>query len=167
MLFRSGLTTSESRLHYFVWAVLPSPLILSMDVRTLGASAEGRACLGMLLNPEIIAINQDARVAGAALLRAGASPDPPRSSDDVTFQVFGRPLADGRTWAAVLANRAARPLNVTLDWAELGLPQPSAAARVRDAGARADRGVFSRAWTVEVPAQDALIVTVEQPARGP
>jgi len=160
---RPGLTTSESRLHYYLWAALPSPLILSMDVRTLGATAEGRDCLAMLLNPEIIAINQDALVAGASLLRAGASPDPPRSSDDVTFQVFGRPLAGGRAWAAVLVNRAAQPLNVTLDWAELGLPQPGAAARVRDAGARADVGVFTRAWTAEVPAQDAVIVTVEQP----
>ena len=99
---RPGMTTSESRLHYYVWAHFPSPLILSADVRTLGDTPEGAACLAMLLNPEVLAINQDPRVAGAALLRSGANPSPPRNSDDVTWQVFGRPLAAPGAFAADL-----------------------------------------------------------------
>jgi hypothetical protein len=53
-----GMTSSEGRLHYFAWAVLPAPLILSCDVRTLSTTPEGAECLAMLLNPEVIAINQ-------------------------------------------------------------------------------------------------------------
>ena len=157
-----GMTASEGRLHYFVWATLPSPLILTADVRALNATAEGRECLAMLLNPEVLAINQDSRVAGARLLRAGADPSPPTSSDDVTFQVLGRPLATHNTFAAVLLNRARVPLAVTLDWGELGLPNPAGAARVRDAGARADVGSFVGGWTTTVPARDAVVVTVTQ-----
>ena len=159
---RPGLSTSESRLHFYVWAALPSPLILSADVRTLGDTPEGAACLAMLANPEVLAINQDARVAGAALLRAGADPSPPAKSDDVTFQVFGRPLAAPGTFAAVLANRGAAAAYVTLDWRELGLPHPAAAAHVRDAGTRADVGSFVGSWTAAVPARDAIIVVVSQ-----
>jgi alpha-galactosidase len=159
---KPGMTASEGRLHYYVWATLPSPLILTADVRTLNGTAEGRECLDMLLNPEILAINQDPRVAGARLLRAGADPSPPTTADDVTFQVLGRPLAARGAFAAVLVNRARTPLAVTLDWGELGLPNPAGAARVRDAGARADVGSFSGGWTTTVPARDAVVVTVTQ-----
>lgn len=48
-----GMTSSEGRLHYYAWAILPAPLILSFDVRTLNATAPGAACLDMLLNPEV------------------------------------------------------------------------------------------------------------------
>jgi alpha-galactosidase len=157
-----GMTASEGRLHYYVWAALPSPLILTADVRTLNATAEGRACLAMLLNPEILAVNQDPRVAGARLLRAGADPSPPSTPDDVTFQVFGRPLAAPGAFAAVLVNRARAPLQVTLDWGELGLSDPAGSARVRDVGAQTDVGDFSGSWTKTVPARDAVIVTVRQ-----
>ena len=157
-----GLSTSESRLHFYVWAALPSPLIISADIRTLGDTPEGAECLAMLRNPEVLAINQDARVRGAALLRAGADPSPPTKSDDVTFQVFGRQLAAPGTFAAVLVNRGTTAANLTLDWLELGLPHPAAAAHVRDAGARADVGSFIGSWTPTVPARDAVIVVVSQ-----
>ena len=98
----------------------------------------------------------------ARLLRAGADPSPPTTADDVTFQVLGRPLAARGAFAAVLVNRARTPLAVTLDWGELGLPNPAGAAAVRDAGARADVGSFSGGWTTTVPARDAVVVTVTQ-----
>ena len=166
-----GLSTSQSRLHYYVWVVLPSPLILSMDITTLGRTAPD--CLAMLLNDELLAVNQDPLVSGARVLRAGFSPDPPTSSDDVTFQVWGRvlapaPAAGGVTlsrWAAALTNRSPLPLNVTLSWAELGIDAGSAAL-VRDAGARTDVGTFTGSWTALVPAQDALLVVLSQPQRA-
>jgi alpha-galactosidase len=159
-----GMTSSEGRLHYFAWVILPSPLVLTCDVRTLNATEPGRECLAMLLNEELLAVNQDPLVVGARLLRAGASPSPPRSPDDVTFQVFGRPLAAPGTFAAALLNRADTPLAITLDFAELGLPNPSGAADVRDVGARVDRGTFSGSWQTTVPARDAVLVTVTQAA---
>lgn len=159
-----GMTTSEGRLHYLTWVILPSPLVLTCDVRTLNATEPGRECLAMLLNEELLSVNQDPLVVGARLLRAGASPSPPRSSDDVTFQVFGRPLAAPGTFAAALLNRADTPLSVTLDFAELGLPRPSGMAAVRDAVARADLGSFAGSWQTVVPARDAVLVTVTQAA---
>jgi hypothetical protein len=43
------MTTSEGRLHYLTWVILPSPLVLTCDVRTLNATEPGRECLEMLL----------------------------------------------------------------------------------------------------------------------
>jgi hypothetical protein len=137
-------------------------LILSCDVRTLNETAEGLECLAMLLNTEILAINQDPAVNGAKLLRAGADPSPPISSDDVTYQVFGRPLSKPGTFAAALLNRDTVDQNLTLSWAELGLQNPNGTANVRNVGAQANVGAFAGSWTVLVPARDGFIVTVTQ-----
>lgn len=160
---RPGLTPSEGRLHFFVWALLPSPLIISFDVRTILTQPGGPECLAMVSNPEVLAVNQDSAVIGARLLRQGGTGGlPPVTSEEVTFQVFGRPLAVAGTWAAVLANRAPVPMNVTLDWRELGLGDPNGKAAVRDLGGREDLGTFTGSFTALIDARDALIVRVTQ-----
>ena len=102
-------------------------------------------------------------MSGARLLRQGSSTDaPPVTSEQVTFQVFGRSLAAQGTWAAVLVNRASTAVNVTLDFGELGVPSPSSARlAVRDAGARLDLGTFSQAFSAEVPARDAQFLVLK------
>jgi hypothetical protein len=52
-----GMTLAEYRAHYSVWAVLASPLIISADLRTI--QQEQPDCLELMLNPEIVAVNQD------------------------------------------------------------------------------------------------------------
>lgn len=111
---------------------------------------------------QILAVNQDPAVVGAQVIRSGDLVSPPITSDDVSFQVFGRPLSKSGVFAALLANRAPIAQNITLDWAELGLPHPSAVASVRDVGARANVGNFTANWTTLVPARDAVLVTVTQ-----
>jgi len=53
----TGMTLSEYRAHYSVWAVLASPLILSADLRTI--KQEHPDCLELMLNAEIVGVNQD------------------------------------------------------------------------------------------------------------
>lgn len=52
-----GMTLTEYRSHYSVWAVLASPLILSADLRSVKQLHP--ECLALMLNREIIAVNQD------------------------------------------------------------------------------------------------------------
>ena len=52
-----GMTLSEYRAHYAVWAILASPLILGFDVRRV--AADHPECLAMVLNEDIVAVNQD------------------------------------------------------------------------------------------------------------
>eukprot|EP00038_Savillea_parva_P008429 m.176929 g.176929 ORF g.176929 m.176929 type:complete len:581 (+) comp14252_c0_seq1:36-1778(+) len=53
----NGMTLSEYRAHYSVWAILASPLILSADIRNV--KEEHPDCLDLMLNAEIVAVNQD------------------------------------------------------------------------------------------------------------
>jgi hypothetical protein len=54
---KDGMTLSEYRAEYSVWAVLASPLILSADIRNL--QRDHPDCLAVMTNPEIVAVNQD------------------------------------------------------------------------------------------------------------
>ena len=49
-----GQTANEYRAQFSTWAILASPLILGNDVRNLSA-----ACIDIILNTEVIAVNQD------------------------------------------------------------------------------------------------------------
>ena len=120
----TGMTLTEYRSHYSVWAVLASPLILSADLRTI--KAKHPECLELMLNPEIIAVNQDpaglppflvsqATNMSATRRASGAQP----TSSEVTAQVFARPLHGGAI-AVVLLNRDETPAKLRVSWAELG-----------------------------------------------
>ena len=72
----SGMSLGEYRAHYAVWAILASPLVLGADVRSL--AADNPACLDLLRNADIVAVNQDPaglpvllRVVGPRQVRAG------------------------------------------------------------------------------------------------
>ena len=101
---------------------------------------------------------------GARLLQQG--PPGALTSEAVAFQVFGRSLAAQGAFAAVLANRGTTAINITLDWGQLGLPQPNGTASVRDVGGRADLGMATGSFTALVPARDALMLRVTQQASG-
>ncbi len=49
-----GMTDTEYRTHFSLWAISKAPLIIGSDVRKISA-----ATLSILTNPEVIAVNQD------------------------------------------------------------------------------------------------------------
>lgn len=49
-----GLTLAEERTHFGMWCMLSSPLLIGCDLTTIP-----RSSLDLLLNPDLIAINQD------------------------------------------------------------------------------------------------------------
>lgn len=51
-----GLNEEESRTQMALWSILASPLLMSNDLRNISDFAKS-----ILLNPEVIAVNQDAR----------------------------------------------------------------------------------------------------------
>lgn len=52
----TGCTTDEYRLHFSLWALLNSPLMVGCDIRSMTAETKE-----ILLNTDVIAINQDPR----------------------------------------------------------------------------------------------------------
>eukprot|EP00040_Diaphanoeca_grandis_P029462 m.172584 g.172584 ORF g.172584 m.172584 type:complete len:478 (+) comp31695_c1_seq1:172-1605(+) len=134
----TGMTLTEYESHISVWAIMASPLILSADLRTVAARHPD--CLKLMLNPEIVAVNQDAggfspklvaaetNVTGSSYLQV--------NSTAIIGQTWMRPLLGGRV-AVVLFNRAdsARVMSVT--WEALGL-KATQEMKVRDVVKRID-----------------------------
>ena len=103
-----GMTDTEARSQFSMWAMLAAPLILGSDPRTLSA-----ATLDMLENPNVIAIDQDAGDAQATLVQQIGD-----------AQVWAKPLADGDS-AVALFNRGTTPVQIGTTAGAVGLPQAS------------------------------------------
>jgi alpha-galactosidase len=127
------LTEEESTTQFVMWAEMASPLVLGSDPRTLNASM-----LATLRNPEIVAVDQDPL--GIQGVRIAA---------DDTGDVYSKVLSGRGKRAVVLLNRSDKPAQRTVRFADTALGGPVA---VRDLRARADRGVHTDSYTVEVPA---------------
>jgi alpha-galactosidase len=105
--------------------------------------------LGMLTNPEVIAVNQDPageqgiQVAGIT----GSS------------EIWCRPLGTNFSAKAVgLLNPSTSPKTITANWTDLGLQ--AGAAYVRDLWARSDLGLFTNGFTATVQPHSARLLSV-------
>jgi alpha-galactosidase len=106
-LSTDALTRSEAATNFAMWAMWSAPLIAGNDPRTMTG---GDPASQILLNREIVAIDQDplGRPATLALSRG-------------TWQVWRKPLADGRSAVAVV-NLADQPAAAAFIWPRLGIP---------------------------------------------
>jgi alpha-galactosidase len=127
------LTEEESTTQFVMWAEMASPLVLGSDPRTLSPSM-----LDTLRNPEIIAVDQD------PLDIQGV-----RVATDSVGDVYSKVLQGHGRRAVVLLNRSGQPAERTVRFADTALGGEVA---VRDLRARAERGVHTGSYTVEVPA---------------
>ena len=126
-----GMSATEYRTHFSLWALLAAPLIAGNDLRAM--SPETR---DILLNREAIDINQD------KLGKAGR-----RVSRDGNQEVWMRPLAGGDT-AVGLFNRGETEAEITVKWADLKLAAKP--VRVRDVWARAEVASGGEGLTAKV-----------------
>ncbi|WP_432118117.1 glycoside hydrolase family 27 protein [Streptomyces sp. bgisy032] len=101
---RPGLTLTESRSHFALWALLAAPLMAGNDIRTMSADVSA-----ILRNPRLLAVNQDPLGAGGRRVR-----------DDGSTEVFAKPLSDGSV-AVGLFNRGGTTATVTTTAGQVGL----------------------------------------------
>lgn len=101
---RPGLSLTQSRSHFALWALLGAPLMAGNDIRTMSADVST-----ILRNPRLLAVNQDSLGAGGRRVR-----------DDGSTEVFAKPLADGSV-AVGLFNRSGGTATVTATAAQVGL----------------------------------------------
>jgi|UniRef100_UPI0035C94896 alpha-galactosidase len=100
-----GMTDTEYRSHFSLWAMMAAPLIAGNDVATMTP-----ATAAILLNREVIAVDQDALgIQGRRVAANGTS------------EVWSKPLADGGR-AVLLFNRGSAPATITAQWTALGYP---------------------------------------------
>jgi alpha-galactosidase len=104
LLEQPNLTESEQRTHFSLWAMLSAPLIAGNDVRSMSPQTRD-----ILTNRDVIAIDQDPKVASAGTLRK----DP---------RVLVKPLADGGVAVAFIPD-GDTAATITTTAGDIGLPK--------------------------------------------
>jgi alpha-galactosidase len=146
----NGMTVSQDRAHFSMWAMLAAPLIAGNDLRAM--SEETRE---ILTNRDVIAVNQD---------REGIQGWRWRATDGV--ETWFKPLADG-AWAMAVLNRDGEPRPYTLHWArtqlhdghsQRGVNFGETVFTIRDLWNREDLGTTQQPLTATVPGHDVLMV---------
>jgi alpha-galactosidase len=137
-----GMTTTEYRSHFSLWALMAAPLMAGNDLRSMAPEIRD-----ILTNKEVIAIDQD------PLGRQGR-----RVTKDGDLEVWAKQLKDGDR-AVILLNRSGSSREITVNWEQIGYPAHLSAA-VRDLWAHKDLGKFIEKFSAQVESHGVVMVTV-------
>lgn len=143
-----GMTETEYRSHFSLWAMMAAPLIAGNDVRAMmDSTTTAKEVRDIILNTEVIAVDQDPLGAQGTIVQASPS----------ELQVWVKPLADGSR-AVLLFNRASVPTVITADWGRVGIATNR--ARVRDLWTRRDSAVVESRYSTSVPSHGVAMLRV-------
>jgi alpha-galactosidase len=137
-----GMTDTEYRSHFSLWAILAAPLIAGNDLRVMRPEIHD-----ILTNKEVIAVDQD------SLGREGE-----RVSKSGDLEIWSKQLRDGSR-AIILLNRGSAEEQITATWENLGYPAHLRAA-VRDLWQHKDLGTFTEKFSASVPSHAVVMVTI-------
>jgi alpha-galactosidase len=137
-----GMSDTEYRSHFSLWALLAAPLIAGNDLQHMRPEIHD-----ILTNKEVIAVNQD------ALGREGE-----RVAKNGDLEVWAKQQKDGSR-AVILLNRGASDQQITANWEDLGYP--SITASVRDLWQHKDLGKFTGKFSATVASHGVVMVVVK------
>jgi len=137
-----GMTPTEYRSHFSLWALMAAPLIAGNDLRSMTPEIHD-----ILTNKEVIAIDQD------PLGRQGR-----RVWKDGDLELWSKQLQDGSR-AVILLNRGASSRDITASWEQIGYPGHLSAA-VRDLWAHKDLGKFTGKFSAPVESHGVVMLTI-------
>jgi alpha-galactosidase len=137
-----GMTNTEYRAHFSLWALLAAPLIAGNDVRSMAPEIKE-----ILTNKEVIAVNQD---------KMGREGRRVAKNDDV--EVWAKEMSDGSR-AVILFNRGASESEVAVTWEAIGYPS-HLPAKVRDLWEHKDVGSFTGSYLAKVGSHAVVMVRI-------
>jgi len=137
-----GMTTTEYRSHFSLWALMAAPLMAGNDLRSMTPEIRD-----ILINKEVIAVNQD------PLGRQGR-----RVSKDGDLEVWAKQLKNGDR-AVLLLNRGSSSQEITVNWEQIGYPGHLSAA-VRDLWSHKDLGKLTGKFSAPVESHGVVVVIV-------
>jgi alpha-galactosidase len=138
-----GMTDTEYRSHFSLWAILAAPLIAGNDLRDMRPEIHD-----ILTNKEVIDIDQDT---------LGRQGERVWKSNDT--EVWSKPLKDGSR-AVVLLNRTSTEKEITANWKDLGYPEHLTAS-VRDLWQHKEIGKFTGSFSADVVSHGVVMITVK------
>jgi alpha-galactosidase len=143
---RGGMTDTEMRSHFALWAVMAAPLIAGNDIRTMSAATQT-----ILKNQNLIAINQDTLGLQANQI-----------SNDGTRRVLAKRLANGDV-AVALFNQGGSTTTVSTTASAIG--KTGTNFTLRDAWTNAT-STTTGAITASVPAHGTVVYRVSGGGTG-
>jgi alpha-galactosidase len=135
-----GMSTTEYRTHFSLWAMIAAPLIAGNDLRDMSAETKE-----ILTNKEVIAVDQDPLGKGGYRLA--------RNGDT---EIWVKPLEKG-AYAVAFFNGGSSEAEVSIKWADLKL---NGKLKVRDLWAHADRGSTADGFSSMVTAHGVVMIRV-------
>ncbi|HYC94556.1 MAG TPA: glycoside hydrolase family 27 protein [Sphingomicrobium sp.] len=138
-----GMSPTEYRSHFSLWAMMAAPLIAGNDIANMDAATRE-----ILTNKEVIAVDQD---------RLGVQGR--RVWKDGDREVWVKPLTGGGR-AVLLFNRGEAPADIRFEWGQLGYPGKLKAA-VRDLWAHRDLGQRAGTFSATVEPHGVVMLKVQ------
>jgi alpha-galactosidase len=138
-----GMTDTEYRSHFSLWAMMAAPLIAGNDLRTMTSATKD-----ILTNSDVIAVDQD------PLGKQGVPLNP-----SSTLEVWSKPLSGTATYAVVLLNRTDTAADISVTFSDLGITSGMVSAR--DLWSHTDLGPLSGSYTASaVPSHGVAMLEV-------
>lgn len=135
-----GMSTSEYRIHFGLWALMKAPLLIGTDIENMSDDTRS-----ILMNNEVIGINQDSMQVQGRKIR-----------DFLGTQVWAGPLSNKRIVVAFV-NKDKKDRVVRVPWLQLGL-LPFKRMKVRDVWKKETRSGFAtRFLKANVAARDIAV----------
>ncbi|XOI98266.1 glycoside hydrolase family 27 protein [Paenibacillus polymyxa] len=143
-----GCNDVEYKTHFSLWSMMGSPLMIGCDVRKANQITKD-----ILLNPDLIAINQDVEARGAYPIK----PEPQWFHTDDVFMLV-KVLTDGDL-AIGFFNLSDSQRELSLQFWDMGLPYAAGyALSLYDCWEHQELGVFRERFAPVVAAHDCLVV---------
>ncbi|QOS76902.1 glycoside hydrolase family 27 protein [Paenibacillus sp. JNUCC31] len=143
-----GCNDIEYKTHFSLWSMMGSPLMIGCDVRKANQITKD-----ILLNPDLIAINQDVEARGAYRIK----PEPQWFHTDDVFMLV-KVLTDGDL-AIGFFNLSDSQRELSLQFWDMGLPYAAGyALSLYDCWEHKELGEFRERFAPVVAAHDCLIV---------
>jgi alpha-galactosidase len=137
-----GMTITEYRSHFSLWAMLAAPLIAGNDLRSMSPEIKE-----ILANKEVIAVDQDPLGIEGHRVRK-----------DGDLEVWARPLQDGSR-AVILLNRSSNEAEISVAWEELAYPAHLSAS-VRDLWSHQDLPKSIGKFSAKVASHAVVMVKI-------
>ncbi|QKS60285.1 glycoside hydrolase family 27 protein [Paenibacillus barcinonensis] len=143
-----GCNDIEYKTHFSLWSMMGSPLMIGCDVRKANQVTKD-----ILLNPDLLAINQDPEARGAYRIK----PEPQWFHTDDVFMLV-KVLTDGDL-AIGFFNLSDSQRELSLQFWDMGLPYASGySLSLYDCWEHKELGVFRERYAPVVAAHDCLVV---------
>jgi hypothetical protein len=144
-----GMSDTEDRTHFSMWAMLSAPLIAGNDLTAMSATT-----LATLTNAEVIAVDQDPLGKQAILL----------SDNGAGLQIWSKQVTGGTVVA--LLNRSAASAIISVDWNQIGIDTSESVA-IRDLWAGQDLGSAVGSFSATVPSHGVSLLKFDTVSTPP